>query len=88
MKAISVDGSSKMAVVDEQMDARDVCIILAEKNHQNFGPNWTLVERLEDLELGEKRSLIFVDMYVCTCGLWMHVYGRCFLAWGLVSVGS
>jgi len=52
VKAISVDGSSKMAVVDEQMDARDVCMVLAEKNHQSFGPNWTLVERLEDLELG------------------------------------
>lgn len=52
MKAISIDGSSKMAVVDENMDARDACMILAEKNHQNFGPNWTLVERLEDFELG------------------------------------
>ena len=53
MKAISIDGSSKMAVVDETMNARDVCMILAEKNHQNFGPNWTLVERLEDFELGK-----------------------------------
>jgi len=53
VKAISIDGSHKMAVVDETMDACDVCMILAEKNHQNFGPNWTLVERLEDFELGK-----------------------------------
>ena len=71
MKAISVDGSSKMAVVDEQMDARDVCMILAEKNHQNFGPNWTLVERLEDFELGEKS--FYHRVYVCNpCETWVH----------------
>jgi len=53
VKAISIDGSSKMAVVDGSMDARDVCMILAAKNHQDFGPNWTLIERLEDFELGK-----------------------------------
>jgi len=62
-----------MAVVDEQMDARDVCVILAEKNHQNFGPNWTLVERLEDLELGKRNcNFIIVHIYVV---LWIHVSG-------------
>jgi len=53
VKAISIDGSSKMAVVDGSMDARDVCMILAAKNHQDFGPNWTLIERLKDFELGK-----------------------------------
>ena len=62
MKAISIDGSSKMAVVDENMNSRDVCEILAEKNHQNFGPNWTLVERLDDLELGKNFVLACLQL--------------------------
>jgi len=53
VKAISIDGSSKMAVVDETMDAHDVCMILTAKNHQDFGPNWTLVQQLKDFELGK-----------------------------------
>ena len=52
VKVINNDGSSKMVLINEEMDARDVCMMLAEKNHQNFEPNWTLVERLEDFELG------------------------------------
>jgi len=60
LKAISIDGSSKMAVVDENMNARDSCMVLAEKNHQNFGPNWTLVERLDDFELGKIPTFMFV----------------------------
>lgn len=63
MKAISIDGSSKMAVVDENMNSRDVCEILAEKNHQNFGPNWTLVERLDDFELGKNFALARLQLF-------------------------
>lgn len=52
VKAINDDGSSKMVEIIEQMDAFDVCIILADRNHKTLEPNWTLVERLEEFEIG------------------------------------
>lgn len=52
LKAHNVDGSTKMVAIHEGMNVRDVCILLAERNHQEIGPNWTLVERLTDLHLG------------------------------------
>jgi hypothetical protein len=55
LKVHNVDGSTKMIAIHEQMNARDVCILLAERNHKPIGPNWTLVERLADLHL--ERSL-------------------------------
>ncbi len=53
LKVHNVDGSTKMVAIHEAMNARDVCILLAERNHQEVGPNWTLVERLADLHLGK-----------------------------------
>ncbi len=53
LKVQNVDGSTKMVAIHEAMNARDVCILLAERNHQEVGPNWTLVERLADLHLGK-----------------------------------
>ena len=52
LKVHNVDGSTKMVAIHEVMNARDVCILLAERNHQEIGPNWTLVEKLTDLYLG------------------------------------
>lgn len=52
LKVHNVDGSTKMVAIHEAMNARDVCILLAERNHQEIGPNWTLVEKLTDLYLG------------------------------------
>ena len=52
LKVHNIDGSTKMVAVHETMNVRDVCILLAERNHQEMGPNWTLVERLADLHLG------------------------------------
>lgn len=52
LKVYNVDGSTKMVAVHQSMNVRDVCILLAERNHQQMGPNWTLVERLSDLHLG------------------------------------
>lgn len=52
-----MDGSTKMVAIHEVMNARDVCILLAERNHQEIGPNWTLVEKLTDLYLGECHAL-------------------------------
>ena len=51
VKVINNDGSSKMVLINGQMDTHDVCMMLAEKNHQSLDPNWTLMERLEDFEL-------------------------------------
>ena len=53
LKVHNVDGSTKMIAIHEQMNARDVCILLAERNHKSIGPNWTLVEKLSELHLGE-----------------------------------
>ena len=52
LKVHNVDGSTKMVAIHESMNSRDVCILLAERNHQEIGPNWTLVEKLTDLYLG------------------------------------
>ena len=54
LKVHNVDGSTKMIAIHEQMNARDVCILLAERNHKPIGPNWTLVEKLADLHLGKR----------------------------------
>lgn len=56
LKVHNVDGSTKMVAIHETMSAKDVCILLAERNHQQMGPNWTLVERLSDLHLGKDRQ--------------------------------
>lgn len=58
LKVHNVDGSTKMVAIHESMNARDVCILLAERNHQEIGPNWTLVEKLTDLYLGMSHGLI------------------------------
>ena len=52
LKAHNVDGSTKMVAVHEGMTARDMCVMLAERNHQELGPNWTVVEKIPDLHLG------------------------------------
>lgn len=63
-----------MVAIHETMTSKDVCILLAERNHQEMGPNWTLVERLSDLHLGKDHQLIhvvgtFVCCYCCCFGL-------------------
>ena len=81
LKVHNVDGSTKMIAIHEQMNARDVCILLAERNHKQIGPNWTLVERLTDLHLGELCVCVCVCVYVyacvhvCVCGC-VHVSGE------------
>lgn len=64
LKVHNIDGSTKMVAVHEAMNARDVCILLAERNHQEVGPNWTLIEKLTDLHLGE----VAVIGLLCTIG--------------------
>jgi len=49
----NVDDSTKIVAIHETMNAKDMCILLAEGNHQQMGPNWTLVERLGYLNLGK-----------------------------------
>ena len=52
LKVFSIDGSSKMVAIHNGMNARDVCLLLAERNHLDIGPNWTVVENITDLQLG------------------------------------
>lgn len=72
LKAHNIDGSTKMVAIHEGMNVRDVCILLAERNHQELGPNWTLVERLSDLHLGKQLVSIMCSTFL-TC---VHVYTR------------
>eukprot|EP00731_Ephydatia_muelleri_P031946 Em0023g453a len=51
LKVFSIDGSSKMVAIHNGMNARDVCLLLAERNHLDIGPNWTVVENITDLQL-------------------------------------
>ena len=60
LKVHNVDGSTKMVAIHESMNSRDVCILLAERNHQEIGPNWTLVEKLTDLHLGRRFTWILI----------------------------
>ena len=60
VKVIHDNGFSKMIVINEHMNAYDVCVMLAEKYHEKFEPNWTLVERLEDFGLGSITELNMV----------------------------
>lgn len=64
LKVYNIDGSTKMVAVHESMNVRDVCILLSERNHQQMGPNWTLVERLTDLHLG-RHVCVYIYIYVC-----------------------
>ena len=61
VKAVNADGSTKMAVVDETMTAWDVCKLMVEKNRTQLGPNWTLIEKLPSLHIGE-----YIRTYVVT----------------------
>ena len=52
-----------MVAIHEGMTARDACVLLAERNHQDMGPNWTIIERIPDLHLGEKSKFFFYIWY-------------------------
>lgn len=51
LKIYDINMSYKMVVIDENMNSRSVCSVMAEKNHQIPGPNWCLVESLGTLGL-------------------------------------
>ena len=76
LKAYNVDGSSKMIAIHGGMSARDVCFMLADRNHLDLGPNWTIVEKLTDLHLGTQGNTHFESfaaqyydfMSSCPCG--------------------
>ena len=46
-----------MVAITDGMNARDVCFLLAERNHQEQGPNWTVVEKIPDLHLGREHEV-------------------------------
>jgi amyloid beta A4 precursor protein-binding family B protein 1-interacting protein len=53
IKVFNNDGSNKTVVVEEGMSAAVVCYLLVTKNHFEESPNWTIIERLGDVNLGE-----------------------------------
>lgn len=53
VKAFSADGASKSLLVDERMTCGHVTRLLADKNHVQMEPNWSLVEHLTDLHMGK-----------------------------------
>lgn len=53
VKAFSDDGASKSLLVDERMTCGHVTRLLADKNHVQMEPIWSLVEHLTDLQMGE-----------------------------------
>lgn len=53
IKVFNNDGSNKTVVVEEGMNAAIVCYLLVSKNHFEESPNWTIIERLGDVGLGE-----------------------------------
>ena len=62
-----------MAITDG-MNARDVCFLLAERNHQEQGPNWTIVEKIPDLYLGREHVI-----YTCIlCSNWEWTLTQCY----------
>lgn len=66
IKVFNNDGSNKTVVVEEGMSAAVVCYLLVSKNHFEESPNWTIIERLEDVGLGKNNAsnlLVFFFMY-------------------------
>ncbi|XP_034670873.1 ras-associated and pleckstrin homology domains-containing protein 1 isoform X2 [Drosophila subobscura] len=51
VKAFTVDGASKSLLVDERMVCGHVTRLLADKNHVQMHPHWSLVEHLVDLQM-------------------------------------
>lgn len=57
IKVFNNDGSNKTVVVEEGMNAAIVCYLLVSKNHFEESPNWTIIERLGDVGLGEDANI-------------------------------
>ncbi|KAH8321076.1 hypothetical protein KR074_008313 [Drosophila pseudoananassae] len=51
VKAFTADGASKSLLVDERMICGHVIRLLADKNHVQMQPVWSLVEHLGDLQM-------------------------------------
>ncbi|XP_001963566.3 ras-associated and pleckstrin homology domains-containing protein 1 isoform X1 [Drosophila ananassae] len=51
VKAFTADGASKSLLVDERMICGHVTRLLADKNHVQMQPVWSLVEHLGDLQM-------------------------------------
>jgi amyloid beta A4 precursor protein-binding family B protein 1-interacting protein len=49
VQVFTSDGSAKSLLVDEKMNVGQVTRLLAEKNHVQLDPKWSLVELVPDL---------------------------------------
>lgn len=63
IKVFNNDGSNKTVVVEEGMTAAVVCYLLVSKNHFEESPNWTIIERLGDVSLGN----VGVSLFALLC---------------------
>ncbi len=72
------DESSKTMMVDERQTVRQVLDSLLDKSHCGYSPDWSLVETINELQMGKgadttpetnKRCLWFA--LVSTVGVWM-----------------
>ena len=60
VKVLCEDGSSKMLIIEESMTAQDVCDVMATKTHRARDPNYCIVEKLADLNIGNIFIMIFL----------------------------
>ena len=63
------DQSSKTMMIDERMTTRNIVNQLLDKNHFDFQPDWTLMEEIPSLYMGEsiafvRAMLLFVFLLV------------------------
>ena len=52
LRAYNMDGSSKTVPVEPKQTAWEVCQVLVEQNLYKTGSDWTLVEHIDDLQIG------------------------------------
>ena len=69
VKVFNKDQSSKTMMIDERMTTRNIVNQLLDKNHFDFQPDWTLMEEIPSLYMGEsiafvRAMLLFVFLLV------------------------
>lgn len=64
------DESSKTMMVDERQSVRQVLDSLLDKSHCGYSPDWSLVETINELQMGEGGA-------ACHAALFTYTY-RCF----------
>lgn len=59
------DESSKTMMVDERQSVRQVLDSLLDKSHCGYSPDWSLVETISELQMGEKAAAaVFLTWFI------------------------